>query len=203
MGALIDDGEAVTRIPLGRGLLWVAVLIGLAVMQYHEYQRLRPPSASDDASRLDSAPDLNGWSASGERVGLSDFGEDPALVCFSATWCAPCRVEVPELERCVQSWNRNPGRKFDLHLLLVVVDREKGEVSSAFEDAVHPSQIVPDPSGTIARRWNVEGVPTVFLVKGGKVLATLTGNLWGRCSSIHSILRRKTARRDPSPPAKP
>lgn len=83
---------------------------------------------------------------------METFGEliknkQPVLVDFHATWCGPCKMMAPELQRFAQN---NTGK-----LRVVKIDIDKNEET--------------------ARQFNIQGVPTLILFKEGKVLWRQSG----------------------------
>ena len=83
---------------------------------------------------------------------METFGEliknkQPVLVDFHATWCGPCKMMAPELQRFAQN---NTGK-----LRVVKIDIDKNQQT--------------------AQQFNIQGVPTLILFKEGKVLWRQSG----------------------------
>ena len=81
------------------------------------------------------------------------------LVNFWATWCEPCREEMPALERVREKLR---GRPFD------VVTVNYGESQSTAARFVEKLRlglpVLLDPEKRVAERWNVKGLPMTFLI---------------------------------------
>ena len=75
--------------------------------------------------------------------------KQPVLVDFHATWCGPCKMMAPELQRFAQN---NTGK-----LRVIKIDIDKNQKA--------------------ARQYNIQGVPTLILFKEGKVLWRQSGAL--------------------------
>jgi thiol-disulfide isomerase/thioredoxin len=88
----------------------------------------------------------------------------PALVHFWATWCAPCREELPSLLEAA----RNE------HVALLAVTDEPGGVVARFFGGEIPPEVVTDAAGA-ATRWSVSGLPDTFAVEQGRIVARIGG----------------------------
>lgn len=118
-------------------------------------------------------PDLSARDLDGKKVDLRDAITAPTVIIFWATWCKPCRKEMPELERLVERY-REQG-------LSVVAINGDGPVDQA---KIRPYvkalgftfTVIPDPDGEIRRRFQVEVFPTSFLVDGeGRIVHRQVG----------------------------
>jgi thiol-disulfide isomerase/thioredoxin len=97
----------------------------------------------------------------GKTVKLSDFRGKPAVVVFWATWCPPCRREIPDLKELHKQY----GPK-GVALLAVAVDfRESREDVARFrKDYDLPYTVLWDADNTVSSAYAVEGIPTILLV---------------------------------------
>lgn len=112
------------------------------------------------------APDFALTDLNGETVRLSDFEGRPILLNFWATWCAPCRVEMPELARAAadyadrglvvlpvnQEETAEQVRDFydELALDLPSLLDSKAEVGMAYGAFFLPSTVIVGPDGLIS-----------------------------------------------------
>ena len=103
---------------------------------------------------------------SSKKVSLSDFRGKVILLNFFATWCPPCRLEIPELEKIHQQ-NKNKG------LVVLGVSLDKDVVPFMVKNFVKEMKInYPVLMGTeeVADHYLITGVPvTVVITKDGKV----------------------------------
>lgn len=116
--------------------------------------------------------DLPRVGAPDERVTLADFAGRPLVVNFWASWCVPCRKEMPALEAAAE---RLAGR-----VGFVGINHQDGDAAAAdFEDDVgvtYPSGY--DPDGAVARAYGVLGLPTTVLVDAsGRIVARRLGEV--------------------------
>ncbi|WP_405873231.1 TlpA family protein disulfide reductase [Streptomyces sp. NBC_00005] len=130
------------------------------------------------AGERPALPDLAGTSLDGDRIRLSDYRGKVVLINAWASWCPPCRAEVPELERIQKKWG---GR--GLRVLGLDNDGSRAD-GLAFQKEHHlqyPS--LHDPAGKQILRLprglvNRQGLPfTIVVDPTGKVAATRMGRV--------------------------
>jgi peroxiredoxin len=113
------------------------------------------------------APDL-----SGNVVTLADFRGQPVIINFWATWCPPCRVEMPELQAAYEEYQ-------DEGLVILAVDfQESAETVSRFFYDQMGLTFTPllDENGRIAQQYGVSNFPTSYFVgPDGRVTAVHFG----------------------------
>lgn len=119
----------------------------------------------------DQAPTFQLVLDDGRYLELADFAGRPVLINFWATWCGPCRLEMPEL---VAEANRNQ----DLVLLAVNVQEERERLEPFAEDFQMNMPIVQDANGDLRDLYGVRGMPTsVFIDRDGRIAHHVTGIL--------------------------
>ncbi len=118
-----------------------------------------PPTGNGAVGHV--APRITGKSLSGDYVQLADYEGQVILINLWATWCGPCRAELPALERIHQGYK---GRGFTV--LGVSVDSERGEAD--VRAMVHTLKlsypVLLDPSGHSSAIYRASGYPTSVLV---------------------------------------
>ena len=137
--------------------------------ELHVIPPLTPPSASP------AAPDAAFVDASGKSVQLKDFRGKVVLVNFWATWCGPCRVEMPALAKLQAAYS---GR--DVVVLPISIDSPRAsDKAKAFIAANAPLSFHQDPTYSLppAMTPPVVGVPASFLLdRQGRVRARIDGD---------------------------
>lgn len=102
-------------------------------------------------------------------VRLSDFKGKTVLLDFWATWCGPCQVAMPEVQRL---WNRYQHRG----LVVVAVSSEDRDVVQPFHaNAPFTYPVYLDPKGEAERVFKIESLPTFVLLRDGVVLWRQSG----------------------------
>lgn len=118
-------------------------------------------------------PPLTFYDLEGKALTLADFRGEVLLVNLWATWCMPCVVELPALEK-LQA--RMKGRKF--RVVAISVDRDPAEKIAAFLKDKRIEQLVPyhDLDRQVPSKWQYAGIPTSFLIDAdGNVLKKYDG----------------------------
>ncbi len=104
------------------------------------------------------APDFTLTTLDGQTFTLSDLRGTPVVLNFWATWCGPCRAEMPEL---VSAANR-----YDPKVRVIGVDQgEPPEDVQAFADELGIGFPIPlDRDMSVADNYRVTGMPTTFFI---------------------------------------
>jgi peroxiredoxin len=105
------------------------------------------------------APDFEVVRQDGSRVRLSSLRGKVVFVNFWATWCPPCREEMPDLEKLAESLSKVP-----FELVAVSADESWREIS-AFQ-AGKPTKLLVglDPEKSISHTWGTEKLPESYVV---------------------------------------
>lgn len=119
----------------------------------------------------DRAPDLVLPDLEGKPVQLSRLTGKVVVVNFWATWCDPCRDELPDFVKLHQEYR---GR--GLEVIGISMDKGKDERVKAFvkEFGIDYPIVIGDIQ--VARQWLVRGIPMTFLVdRAGKIARVIPG----------------------------
>lgn len=104
----------------------------------------------------------------GNTVGLEDFRGQPVLINFWATWCAPCRLEMPALQ-AAQEAHQEDGL-----VVLAVNDQQAPEEVTRFVEELDLSlTTLVDQKGVVSELYNVFNFPTTYFVDGDGVVTAV------------------------------
>jgi peroxiredoxin/Cu/Ag efflux protein CusF len=160
----IKVGEVVRFLLESRGPEWMIT----TVQQVGGQAAGRPSSAGVSVP----APDFALPTLSGGSLRLADIRGKVVLLNFWATWCVPCRTEMPAIEALSQRYK-------DQGLQVVGINMDVLSTTSveAFVKEVGVTfPILLDPSWTTARAYKVVGLPTTYLIdRSGNVVVREVG----------------------------
>lgn len=124
----------------------------------------------------------------GKTHKLSAYKGQVLLVNFWASWCPPCRREMPSMERLYLKLKGEPFQVF------AVNQNEGFDLIFAFTGELDPAPTFPillDEKGKAPAQWNVKGLPTSFIVdKQGRIAYRAVGGREFDHPEIEAALRR-------------
>ena len=148
-----------------RGAVAVFIIIALGLLLI---QACTPSSQAMQGGQQEAAvginvgeiaPDFTLLDLDGNEVRLSEFQGRVVLVNFWATWCPPCRAEMPDIESLYQEY-KDKG--------LVVIGIDIGEPEATVRQFVQRGgyswTFVLDSTGTVAANYNIRAIPTSFFI---------------------------------------
>jgi cytochrome c biogenesis protein CcmG/thiol:disulfide interchange protein DsbE len=184
--------ERIPRVTYSRRpYAFALVALGLIVLAaWMNRGRLRPVGAGTVAPQFEVS-DLRGSPAR-----LSDYEGEVVMINIWATWCAPCRFEMPSMERLHQRF-KDDG----LRILAISVDAKLGEADQvgrpggdlqAFADSLGLTfTILHDPSGEIQNLYQTTGVPETLLVgRDGVIYKKVAGPTEWDAPEHQELIRR-------------
>lgn len=119
----------------------------------------------------EAAPDFQLQNLDGQLVSLSDLRGKPVLLNFWATWCGPCRGEMPHLEQIYQEWS-NKG----LILLTINIGESSSQVGDFMREYNLSMPVLLDIRQVVAEQYNITAIPTTFFIdKDGIIQEKIVG----------------------------
>jgi peroxiredoxin len=142
-------------------------------------------SAQDVGSR---APDFTLQDMDGKTFKSSDyFGKQPLLIDFWATWCNPCKVELPHLDAIFKKYEKQ-----GLIFLAISEDspRSLSKVKPYVKSKNFAAKVLLDPDGQVLKKFFGEGtLPyTILINREGKIVRTFTGYVPGQEADIEKMV---------------
>jgi len=111
------------------------------------------------------APDFTLRSSTGKNLKLSEYRGQVVMINFWATWCAPCRQEMPHLNRLYEQY-----RKAGFMLLGVNIDDNPKAAQAMAEQLGVRFPVLYDTTKQVSQRYDVDAMPsTVIVDRDGKV----------------------------------
>jgi cytochrome c biogenesis protein CcmG/thiol:disulfide interchange protein DsbE len=119
------------------------------------------------------APDFTLTTFKGTTISLADLRGKPIVINFWASWCPPCKIEAPLIEK---TWRAYKSRGL-IFLGVNIQDRKEDALNYIREfDITYPNG--PDPSGEITIEYGVSGLPVTFFVsRNGEVVRRWVGTI--------------------------
>ncbi|MDA8690727.1 TlpA disulfide reductase family protein [Candidatus Pelagibacter sp.] len=110
-----------------------------------------------------------------KKINIKEFNGNLLLLNFWATWCAPCKEEMPSLDRLQVNQNLSNLKIFAIN----ISQESKKKVDSFFEDLkIKNFDPYFDAPTTLAKTFSLRGVPTSILIdKDGKEFARIMGSI--------------------------
>jgi thiol-disulfide isomerase/thioredoxin len=132
------------------------------------------------------APGLALKDLAGRPHALADYRGQVLLVNFWATWCEPCREEMPSFQRLKE---RLPGAP--LTVLAVNYGESSQKVGGFVQQVGFDLPVLLDPGQRAARAWRVRLLPSSYLVDAdGRVRYSVVGELdWASDAAVNAVRR--------------
>jgi cytochrome c biogenesis protein CcmG, thiol:disulfide interchange protein DsbE len=168
----------------------VAVVLGLVALGWTVRDRFLPVEVGT------AAPDFQVRDLEGNPVSLADLRGEVVLLNIWATWCPPCREEMPSMQRLHERLGPE-----GLRVVAVSIDaaegsvdvsgRPGGDVARFAEGMQLDFEIWHDPPGAIQRTYRTTGVPESFVIdRTGTIVKKVIGPTeWDSDANVELIRR--------------
>jgi len=146
------------------------------------------------------APDFTLTDMDGNNITLSDVvGNGPVYINFWATWCAPCKKEIPEL---IKLYDEYKDRGFKILGITVDNARTLGKVKSFVESHNMDFTILLDSDSEVFRRkFKGRGIPFGFLLDNeGRIIHIVRGYIPSLVSTLTAKMKPFLLSDDENPP---
>ena len=164
----------------GLALVWrdklttvLLLIVAFLVLQRFGYFLRTPAIVPGEAQTREAFPlEFTLTDLEGQAIRLSDLRGQVVLLNFWATWCPPCRAEMPSMQALYQKY-----REQGLAILAISSDVEgKDRVAPFIEKRGFSFPVLVDPRNVVGTRVRVGGIPTSYLLdKQGRVVGRDVG----------------------------
>jgi peroxiredoxin len=148
-------------------------ILGLFSLYFIIFEGKPPGPRPDYGAKVGAvAPDFVLSTLRDNSVKLSDYGGKVVFLNIWATWCPPCREEMPSMEALYQ---RLKGRDFEM--LAVSIDRKGEEVVGPFVAKYGLTfPVALDPDNKIYKLYGLTGIPETFIIdRSGVIILKIIG----------------------------
>ena len=127
-------------------------------------------ASSSNENASSQAPDFTVYDRAGNTVHLSDFLGKPVVLNFWASWCGPCKMEMPDFEEIYKEFGN------DIHFVMVNLtdgDRETMDTATTFLDnSGYTFPVYYDKDIDAAYTYQVYGIPVTYFINAeGQLIA--------------------------------
>ena len=136
-----------------------------------------PDTPDEPVETRTPAPDFTVYDAQGNEVKLSDYLGTPVVINFWATWCPPCREEMPEFQRAYVRY----GYKIQFLMINVASGGDTVSVAENFvQKKGYTFPVFHDTDFDAADTYNVTGIPTTYFISAdGYIVSYVVGSISG------------------------
>jgi DsbE subfamily thiol:disulfide oxidoreductase len=155
-------------IGMGLGALFVSGLV-LATNSFSQPKAgMIEEVDSDDAPQVNApAPDFELENLTGEKKHLADYQGKVVVLNFWATWCGPCKYEMPFFQEIYESYSS------DIAVLAVNNQESVDRVKPFVEEMGLTYEILMDKDGSVATQYQVLGFPTTYFIDPNGIIKFL------------------------------
>ncbi|MEI3606354.1 redoxin domain-containing protein [Pseudogracilibacillus sp. SE30717A] len=155
-------------------ILIVVGLLGWAIYDFTSKQIAKEEDPEVGIEKDNSAPDFELTTIDGETVKLSEFRGEKILLNFWASWCAPCRSEMPDMQKFHETYD-------DVVILavnLTETETSKTNVTNFLDEYEITFPVLMDSETVVANIYNARALPTSYLINSdGRIHNIATGPL--------------------------
>lgn len=132
-----------------------------------------------------AAPEFKLATLDGKTVSLRDFRGSPVMLNFWASWCPPCRYEMPFFQQIWEEWH---GK--GLVILAVNIGESAATAKKFMGDSGFTFPVLLDTSQDVALNYNIRSIPTTFFLDESGVIRDMKIGAFINKASVESKLSR-------------
>lgn len=160
--------------------IFILVFIAVIIIAKIEYDILIKEYTPEDIKQeetsktLQKAKDITITNNNGEKVKLSDYYGKPIIVNFWASWCGPCKAELPEFEEAYKQYGE--GIEFLMVNLVDGYDETVEKSKQFIKENNYEFPVYFDTEYSAANTYNLYSIPqTLFIDKEGNIIKSYVG----------------------------
>ena len=131
------------------------------------------------------APDFKLSNLEGQSVSLGDFRGKPVLLNFWASWCGPCRYEMPFIQEIYEEWS---GK--GLIILAVNLQENPSQVKEFVESFGFSFPVLLATNQEVSLAYNIRGIPATFFIDKDGIIQDIKIGAFAGKTEIESRLRK-------------
>lgn len=148
---------------------WIIVLVVIGLLGWAVYDfvlsddEIAEEATQDEEAGLergDLAPDFKLETIEGEEVRLSDYRGEKVLLNFWATWCGPCRAEMPDM----QKYHEEDDDAVILAVNLTETEKSSTGVDEFLDEYGIDFTILSDKNTVVSNIYKAQALPTSYLI---------------------------------------
>ena len=116
------------------------------------------------------APDFTLEDINGETVTLSELRGSGVMLNFWATWCGPCRYEMPFIEDIYEGWTGKPP---SVQVLTINVAESAASVERYMQDGGYTFPVLMDTQNKVATAYAIQYFPTTYFIDSDGVIQSV------------------------------
>lgn len=151
-------------------IVLLAVLLLLSVSVFAENKKKSVPTVGYEIGNV--LPDFSVTDLNGKSKNIKEFRGKTVMLNFWATWCPPCRAEMPSMEKL---WNKSKNKNFVI-VAVSVDESSTSKVTEFIKKNKYTFPVFHDVSGKLAEMFLIRSIPTTYIVdKSGVIVSKYLG----------------------------
>jgi len=142
-----------------------------------------PSTPVEGAAIGKSAPNFQFNNAHEQPVSLADFRGKPILLNFWATWCSPCRAELPYIQKVYDKWS-----EYGLVVLAVNMGESPSKVEEFMKSHNFSFPVLLDSKRSLADKYNIRYIPTTYFIDDNGVIKHIKIGAFSGVAEIEDMI---------------